>query len=385
MTKKSRSSRGAYLCTNLPALQNLCKRDPVSYRDEFLTQYAHYQSQLRIFLVAAPAQVHSSAASHAPTTGTGSATNAFDSDFPALVHFIAQLSASYPTETRTFADDLRALVLDRGAVGLAPATRLSLVQALVLLRHKGALPQLALFDVLFPVLANTTSSASHAPLRSYLRHTILNDLKTANATNNNAVKLNKAVQAMLFKILDAASAADLGPSGSLPNNSPLTAQASYAVQLASHCWRKHIWTDAQTVSLLATACFFPNAKVQTAALKFFLGDSNEDLDVEDSDQEEVPDYKKELHRRTINKTRRSTDRKTRTLAVTVKKKRKELAAKRLAKANFPAIELLRDPQTFAERLYTLLSKFGPFSYFLCGYLDTDVAEQTNNTHWTIKF
>lgn len=34
---------------NLPQLQNLIKRDPESYRDEFLQQYRHFQSLVEIF------------------------------------------------------------------------------------------------------------------------------------------------------------------------------------------------------------------------------------------------------------------------------------------------------------------------------------------------
>ena len=33
----------------LPQLQNLAKRDPISYRDDFLRQYTHFQSLLALF------------------------------------------------------------------------------------------------------------------------------------------------------------------------------------------------------------------------------------------------------------------------------------------------------------------------------------------------
>ena len=34
---------------NLPQLQNLIKRDPESYREEFLQQYRHFASTLTVF------------------------------------------------------------------------------------------------------------------------------------------------------------------------------------------------------------------------------------------------------------------------------------------------------------------------------------------------
>lgn len=46
---KSHTNRGALLTSNLPQLQNLIKRDPKAYREEFLQQWTHYQSILRIF------------------------------------------------------------------------------------------------------------------------------------------------------------------------------------------------------------------------------------------------------------------------------------------------------------------------------------------------
>ena len=46
MGKRSRSE---YLMNNLPQLQNLIKRDPNSYKDEFIQQWRHYESSLSIF------------------------------------------------------------------------------------------------------------------------------------------------------------------------------------------------------------------------------------------------------------------------------------------------------------------------------------------------
>lgn len=36
---------------NLPQLQNLIKREPEAYREEFLQQYRHYESLLEVFLL----------------------------------------------------------------------------------------------------------------------------------------------------------------------------------------------------------------------------------------------------------------------------------------------------------------------------------------------
>lgn len=41
--------RGLLLTSNLPQLQNLIKRDPTAYKEEFLQQWTHYNSVIEIF------------------------------------------------------------------------------------------------------------------------------------------------------------------------------------------------------------------------------------------------------------------------------------------------------------------------------------------------
>lgn len=64
--------RGILLTSNLPQLQNLIKRDPAAYKEEFLQQWNHYNSIREIFHINPDEQ-----ASH----------------FRELVSFIAQVSA----------------------------------------------------------------------------------------------------------------------------------------------------------------------------------------------------------------------------------------------------------------------------------------------------
>lgn len=43
--------RGILLTSNLPQLQNLIKRDPIAYKEEFLQQWNHYNSIRQIFKI----------------------------------------------------------------------------------------------------------------------------------------------------------------------------------------------------------------------------------------------------------------------------------------------------------------------------------------------
>lgn len=109
--------RGLLLTSNLPALQNLIKRDSAAYKDEFTQQWQHYQSIRQIFL-ANPDE-------HAP-------------QFREIVTFIAQVATCYPDETAEFPSQISTLLLENYG-SLSPDTRKSLVQNLVLLRNKAVI------------------------------------------------------------------------------------------------------------------------------------------------------------------------------------------------------------------------------------------------------
>lgn len=124
--------RGILLTSNLPQLQNLIKRDPVSYKEEFLQQWNHYNSIRQIFRINPDEQ-----AQH----------------YRELVSFIAQVCLSrgcislyadvtpyqvatcYPKETAEFPTQISSLLLESYGI-LSPDTRKCLVQNLVMLRNK---------------------------------------------------------------------------------------------------------------------------------------------------------------------------------------------------------------------------------------------------------
>lgn len=128
--------------------------------------------------------------------------------------------------------------------------------------------------------------------------------------------------------------------------------------LHAYCLRN----DPKTVSIAALACGHPNVKVQSAGIHFFLGSENEDE--EESSEDEGPDLKKLEHQRIINKKKRADDRRFAKAQATVKKKRKEKEANAAGgTVNFPALELLHDPQSFGEKLYDNLHRHG-MSFYL---------------------
>ncbi|SJL04385.1 related to SDA1-required for normal organization of the actin cytoskeleton and required for passage through Start [Armillaria ostoyae] len=326
--------RGILLTSNLPQLQNLIKRDPTAYKEEFLQQWNHYNSIRQIF--------QANPSEHAQ-------------QFRELVTFIAQVAPCYPKETAEFPSHLSTLLLENYAT-LSPDTRKALVQNLVMLRNKNVITSIELLKTLFPLLPRTTSSA----LRSSIRKTILSDIRTANIHSTNH-KLNRAVQAMLFSMvergMDGQVLGDKGKLRASTSQSPSPTNghdAMWAIILTKELWRKGIWTDVKPVSIVALGCFHPVVKVQSASIHFFLG-SDEDKEDSDDEEEETVDVRSLHHRREINKKTRSGDKKLQKKLTSAKKKQQN--GKGDTNPNFPALQLLNDPQTFAEKLYDILNHY----------------------------
>ncbi|KAI0321031.1 SDA1-domain-containing protein [Amylostereum chailletii] len=329
-------ARGVLRTSNLPQLQNLIKRDPAAYKEEFLQQWNHYNSIRQIFQINPDEQ-----ASH----------------FRELLSFIAQVAQCYPKETAEFPSHLSSLLMDHFGT-LAPDIRYILVQNLVMLKNKGVITSIDLLKTLFPLLPRSTSST----LRAFIRKTILSDIKTANSRTKNH-KLNRAVQAMLFGMvergMDGTVIGDKGKLRSQPKNSDggLASsgdEAMWAVVLTKELWRKGIWNDAKPVAIVALGCFHPVAKVQSASLHFFLGSDEEEEDSDDEEEEQI-NIKSLEHKRDVTKKTRSGDKKMRKNVKEAKKQRKRREAG--TTPNFPALQLLNDPQTFGEKLYDMLHKY----------------------------
>lgn len=140
---KSHAGRGKLLTSNLPQLQNLIKvnsvtlsdriqltsqRDPKGYKEEFLTQYNHYLSLLRLNSVASAGTASSS---------TGAEKDKSNELFGDLVTFISQVAQCYPEETKDFPTQLKGLLLGQnGSTMVKGDLRKTAVKNLVMLRNK---------------------------------------------------------------------------------------------------------------------------------------------------------------------------------------------------------------------------------------------------------
>ena len=142
----------------------------------------------------------------------------------------------------------------------------------------------------------------------------------------------------------------------LNDNSGIAAKKSLDVMV--DLYRKRIWTDARTVNVIATACISEEPRLVITGIKFFLG--IEQL-IDDDEANEDEEHEKASHaQEVLAKKTRTVHKKT---GKRMRAKRKaEMKAKKVLNSEeerkigprFPAIQLINDPQGFAEKLFKRL-------------------------------
>ncbi|KAJ3045511.1 Protein SDA1 [Rhizophlyctis rosea] len=301
-------SRAEFLASNLPQLQNLIKRDPGSYREEFSQQWRHYESALAIFTLKPDSEADS---------------------FGELITFISHVAPCYPKECAPFPQHIIDLLSTHHQI-LQPELRKTMVQALVLLRNRDMISTTSLLSLFF-----TLFRCKDKALRQLLHNHIVNDIKAANVKAKNN-KLNKTLQNFMYTMLK--------------DTNEIAAKKSLEVMI--DLYKKNVWNDAKTVNIISEACFSPIPKIIAPALHFFLGTN--DQKEEDEDNDDVPDMAQLKHAHQINK--KSKGRKSALDKAMATVKRKERQKNRAETFNFSALHLLNDPQGFAEKLFSRLKQ-----------------------------
>lgn len=314
---------------DLLTLQGQIKRDPDGYADEFRQQYRHYKASLEIFKL----------------KPTGDSR-----EFGDLVGFISQVAACYPRWVLGFAAEVSSLLEEQAAV-LDSQLRLALVRALILMRNKGALSALDILPTLFRLFR-----CHDKVLKQLLFRHIIADIKAANRKHKDN-KLNRGVQTFLYGLLQGDD----------------EAAALRALAVLTELHRRNVWQDARTINVIASATQHPSSRVMLASLKFFLGqDEMADVDSDDEDggpstrrvEAETPGgpapatpTSKDVYSAKSKGTNSSKRKKAAKLKRVMQavKKHERRAAGTVSEA-FAAMQLLHDPQEFAERLFRRLQK-----------------------------
>ncbi|KAJ2453212.1 Severe Depolymerization of Actin [Coemansia sp. RSA 2336] len=343
MGRKLRSSN---LLSNLPQLQNLIKRDPQSYEEEFSQQLHHFEASLAIFELKPDEEAK---------------------EFGDLINFLSQVARCYPEKSAQFPTQLIELLQKHYPV-LNADLRRSIVQALVLLRNRGVVTNTRVMPLFF-----TLFRCHDKKLRSLLYSHIVNDVKVANKGKHRDHKLNKTLQSFMYTMITAADAQDKHGEGAIA--------AKKSLDVCIELYRKNIWTDAKAVNVIVQACFSPINKIMLTAVQFFLNPTKK-ADTDDADDEDEDEAKSGgagktkkhnvnfmmiQHQSNVNK---KTKHRVRVLEKATRIRKREQARrdgqlpdddddevvagskKKTGPAvSFDALSLVHDPQGFAEKLF----------------------------------
>ncbi|GLC55364.1 hypothetical protein PLESTB_000976900 [Pleodorina starrii] len=294
-----------------------------------MLQYRHYQALLEIFKLRPSKE---------------------SKEFGDLVMFMAQVSRAYPKTMTGFAGEVAAL-LDTHQSVLEPGLRRTLVGALILMRNRGQVEAMTVLPLFFRLFR-----CQDKALRQQLFRHIVADLKAANRKTRNE-RLNRAVQNFMYSVVSDEN----------------EAAAKRGLAVLTEMWRRHVWRDARTVNVIASAAFHKSPRVLLAVMKFFLGqdrDADDDGSDADSDDEGGGEGKKPTgpskediyaayHKGTRSSKKKKQAKLKRVLATVKKASRKgERGGGANGAESFAAIHLLHDPQSFSERLFGRLGKGG---------------------------
>lgn len=296
------------LPNNLTQLQNLIKRDPESYKEEFHQQLAHFETTLEIFNLN-------------PTQ--------YNKKLDEQAMFLAQVAQCYLNEMKLFPQKIVDILKTHNTV-LHNDMRLSLCKCLILLRNKNFITAFDLLELFFLLL-----KCQDKHLREFLKNHIITDIKNINMKHKD-MKFNSTLQNFMFLMLQ--------------DSNPKAAKLS--LDILVELYHKNIWNDQKTVNIIADiGCFSKITKVMVASLKFFLGRDEEEKE-QNSDSEDEIDPKDTMISNKFNKKTRKREKmveKVKKMAKKIKKRKQKPPA-----FNFSALHLINNPQGFAEKLFKKL-------------------------------
>ena len=317
-------SRQPVALNNLLDLQNKIKKDPVGYYDDFVQAKVHFKSSLDLFELE-PNQPHKT--------------------LQQLVLFMAYITPCYKEELSGIPNTFRTILM-RHKTNMHPHLRMNLCKALTFYRNRDIVTPQFILEVYFELCV-----CQDKQLRSSIKKLIKADIKTLNKSHKNAV-LNSELQNIVFAKLKVSN----------------VSVAKVALNVLVEMFRKHIWTDAKVVNNIVNCLFSTHPIMLVKALAFFVkrNDAGE-IDIEDSDSEHSDnDEKKQKHEKQLksllqaSKITKKTKRKARKIERAKKfLKKEEKEASNMV--NLPALDLIYDPQSLAERLLKrLLGYTGKF-------------------------
>ena len=330
----------------LSQLQNLCKRDPEGYREDYDAQVRRLESECGILALSpssnpSPRLVELIQFAAAVSSSSYKGVEA-ERIGTLLIQLLLGSEHMEEQQKQTIT-----MSLPTAALSLHRDVRKACVSALILMRNKGAMEPLRLLELFFRIL----SVVPDKTLRELLYSHIVNDVKNINKKGKRNETVNRSIQAFLHRVVslesDGEEATDMAQ--------------KRATDMVCELYRRAVWTDERTVAILASAAASKNTTVMSRAIRFFL--NIEDKMALDAKKETEDDYSGSLtvnihqHSRKTKNRKAHTDRQTKNrIRAQLKKENpdwlelEERGGIEHAKKLYPAIEMLRDPQGLAETL-----------------------------------
>jgi protein SDA1 len=340
----------------LSQLQNLVKRDPPGYREDYDAQVRRLESECGILKLAPQSPSPRLVELIQFAAAVSSSSYKGDESERIANLLIDLLVGGGSTDETTVAPASAAveMIMPTSALQLHREVRKTCVSALILMRNKGAIPPLRLLELFFRLMAVVPDKG----LRELLYKHMVNDIRNINKKGKREEKVNRSIQSFLHRVVS-----QHGQEGS-GDEAATDIAAKRACDLVCELYRRQVWTDDRTVAILASACQSKNTTVMGRAMRFFL--MIEDKMAED--KQGVEDDEWDASQK-VNFHKFSRKTKTRVRQVQRQLKNRTKAQKKYEGTNtdewmdirddqgvevsqklYPAIELLRDPQGLAESI-----------------------------------
>jgi len=364
----------------LPQLQNLCKRDPAGYRDDYDAQLRRLKSECGILALSPSSHPSPSLIELIQFAAAVSSSSYKGKESDEVAQLLIRLLVgndqveidSSTIQNKKNKNSMSILYMSsdsNNAIHLHKDIRKACVSALILMRNKGAVQPLTLLHLFFQIMATVPDKA----LKQLLYSHIVNDIKNVNKKGKRDDKLNRSVQTFLHKIIvnvnqsSKNNASNQSDHNFMKEDHPLNIAARKAVDMICDLYRKHVWTSDHTVAILSSAVQSPITNVMTRAIRFFLNieekmeydrQVKEDTIYESSQQIDMHAHstktrkkKRRITKDVRNKVkiqqRREMEDAMENYALLAENDKGGVAASRNL---YPAIELINDPQGLAEHL-----------------------------------
>ncbi|KAF7059494.1 hypothetical protein CFC21_066392 [Triticum aestivum] len=318
---------------SLPALQAKMKRDPEGYETELRQLQRHFESSVFLF--------RQQAALSSSSSGGGGGETA--KELGDLALFLAHVAPFYPNDLADLPDHIGGL-LDTNARALPSGLRVHLVQALILLVNRKIVDLEDTME-LFMELQVIGDRAVKKLAFSHIVHSI----RRMNQKHKNEAK-NRKLQGILFKLVQGEE----------------ESRAKRAFTILCDLHRRRVWFDDRTANAICDACFHPSSRLMTAAISLLIGYENveqeDDSDASSEDEaSQNPNIilsKEDVYKANHKGTSASKKKKKAKLERVVRSmKRQQRKSNEETGSNYYSpLTYLKDPQGFAEKLFSRLQK-----------------------------